>query len=252
MLAALPVRLTAGPVAASAVRGLSPVRLTLWIAWGAVFLAALAVALLLGGVVQLSQRRAAFVSAVTHELRTPLTTFHMYTEMLSEGMVSDARQRQRVSRHLADRGLAADAPRGERPGLRPAGAWAAGGAAGRVDVVAVAAADRRPAGRPRPAGRHGVDCGRRRRGRSDRAGEPFGGGADPFQSRRQRLQVCGDCRRPADPLVGREGRRLRAGWQFATMVRASPRRPPGGCSALSASRPTKRPPRPPASAWAWP
>jgi signal transduction histidine kinase len=31
---------------------------------------------------------------VTHELRTPLTTFHMYTEMLSEGMVPDARQRQ--------------------------------------------------------------------------------------------------------------------------------------------------------------
>jgi K+-sensing histidine kinase KdpD len=37
----------------------------------------------------LSERRAAFVSAVTHELRTPLTTFKMYSEMLAEGMVPD-------------------------------------------------------------------------------------------------------------------------------------------------------------------
>ncbi|MCL4191805.1 MAG: HAMP domain-containing histidine kinase, partial [Thermoguttaceae bacterium] len=35
-----------------------------------------------------------FVSAVTHELRTPLTTFHMYTEMLAEGMVSEPQRRQ--------------------------------------------------------------------------------------------------------------------------------------------------------------
>ena len=33
---------------------------------------------------ELSERRAAFVSAVTHELRTPLTTFRMYAEMLAE------------------------------------------------------------------------------------------------------------------------------------------------------------------------
>jgi signal transduction histidine kinase len=94
MLAALPVWLVPGPLPAAGSRGLSPVQLTLWIAWGAVLLAALAVALLLGGVVRLSQRRAAFVSAVTHELRTPLTTFHVYTEMLSEGMIPDAHQRQ--------------------------------------------------------------------------------------------------------------------------------------------------------------
>ncbi len=64
------------------------------IAWGCVLLAATAVAALLWGVLRLSDRRAAFVSAVTHELRTPLTTFHMYTEMLAEGMVTgeDARQ----------------------------------------------------------------------------------------------------------------------------------------------------------------
>ena len=40
--------------------------------------------------VTLSERRGAFVSAVTHELRTPLTTFRMYAEMLADGMVPDA------------------------------------------------------------------------------------------------------------------------------------------------------------------
>ena len=50
------------------------------------------VAILLHGVLQLSERRASFVSAVTHELRTPLTTFQMYSEMLSEGMVEPAKQ----------------------------------------------------------------------------------------------------------------------------------------------------------------
>jgi signal transduction histidine kinase len=52
------------------------------------------VAALLWGVVRLSERRAAFVSAVTHELRTPLTTFRLYAEMLAEGMVPDSQRRQ--------------------------------------------------------------------------------------------------------------------------------------------------------------
>jgi signal transduction histidine kinase len=56
-------------------------------------LSGLAAALLLHQVVSLSERRAAFVSAVTHELRTPLTTFRLYSEMLAEGMVSDESQR---------------------------------------------------------------------------------------------------------------------------------------------------------------
>jgi signal transduction histidine kinase len=55
---------------------------------------AVAAALMLHGVVTLSERRGAFVSAVTHELRTPLTTFRMYAEMLSAGMVPDAAKRQ--------------------------------------------------------------------------------------------------------------------------------------------------------------
>jgi signal transduction histidine kinase len=49
---------------------------------------------LLRAVMALSERRAAFVSAVTHELRTPLTTFRMYAEMLSQGMVRDEGDRR--------------------------------------------------------------------------------------------------------------------------------------------------------------
>jgi signal transduction histidine kinase len=60
-----------------------------------VLLAALAAFVLLRGAVVLSERRGAFVSAVTHELRTPLTTFRMYTEMLEGGMVPDEQKRQR-------------------------------------------------------------------------------------------------------------------------------------------------------------
>jgi len=94
MLAALPVRLVPGALASFDPGPASPIPLTLAVAWGCVLLAAAAVAALVGGVLRLSQRRAAFVSAVTHELRTPLTTFHMYTEMLGEGMVSDPARRQ--------------------------------------------------------------------------------------------------------------------------------------------------------------
>ncbi len=61
---------------------------------GALILAALAAAVLLQGILALSERRAAFVSAVTHELRTPLTTFRMYAEMLSQDMVRDETQRR--------------------------------------------------------------------------------------------------------------------------------------------------------------
>lgn len=94
MLAALPVKLITGPVALDPLPAWSPSRITLAVAWGGVLLAALAVALLLHGTLSLSERRGAFVSAVTHELRTPLTTFKMYSEMLAEDMVPDAEKRK--------------------------------------------------------------------------------------------------------------------------------------------------------------
>ena len=88
-LAALPVQLEPGAVLSSVEPYWSPLRLSLITAWTCVLLAALAVGGLVSGVISLSERRGAFVSAVTHELRTPLTTFRLYTEMLASGMVSD-------------------------------------------------------------------------------------------------------------------------------------------------------------------
>jgi len=100
ILAALPVRLEPGrpAVAIGAVR--SPVRLFLTIAWCCVVLAAAAVVVLLFGTITLSERRAAFVSAVTHELRTPLTTFRLYTDLLADGLVKDEAKRKRYLQTL--------------------------------------------------------------------------------------------------------------------------------------------------------
>ncbi len=93
LLAVLPVQLVV-PRVELVLDPWSSSRISLIIAWLFLTLATLAVAMLLRGVVALSERRAAFVSAVTHELRTPLTTFHLYAEMLAAGMVSDPQQRQ--------------------------------------------------------------------------------------------------------------------------------------------------------------
>ncbi|HUT52172.1 MAG TPA: HAMP domain-containing sensor histidine kinase [bacterium] len=93
MLAALPVKLEPGPLPQGLVRQDSAVNLVLALAWISAIIAAIAVGALLLAAVSLSERRAAFVSAVTHELRTPLTTLRMYTEMLAEGMVPDEEKR---------------------------------------------------------------------------------------------------------------------------------------------------------------
>lgn len=93
--AALPLLLAPGEVVDNGEPATRPIVVSLAVAWACVSLAAVAVALLLWGVVRLSERRAAFVSAVTHELRTPLTTFQMYAEMLAENMVPEAAERQR-------------------------------------------------------------------------------------------------------------------------------------------------------------
>jgi len=105
MLASLPVELVVpaaakpAPVESPAETGtaLSPIRASLILAWIGVLVAACAVAVVLRKVVALSERRAAFVSAVTHELRTPLTTFRMYAEMLSAGMVRDEQKKQQYA-----------------------------------------------------------------------------------------------------------------------------------------------------------
>jgi signal transduction histidine kinase len=90
MLASIPARLVPGFSPDEPALPWSPVRLSLWIAWACLTLAAVSVGLVLRGALSLSERRGTFVSAVTHELRTPLTTFRLYTEMLDEGMVVGA------------------------------------------------------------------------------------------------------------------------------------------------------------------
>lgn len=107
MLASIPARLivpeNAAPATASFFSALaagSPTHVTLTIAWAGALLAAGAVAVLLSGVMTLSERRGAFVSAVTHELRTPLTTLRMYTEMLADGMISDPAQQESYHKTL--------------------------------------------------------------------------------------------------------------------------------------------------------
>jgi signal transduction histidine kinase len=92
-LAALPAELVPGALVIRDEAGGAPAWWLLVIAWSGVSIAVGAVGLLLWGAVELSERRGAFVSAVTHELRTPLTTFRLYTEMLSEGMVPTEQRR---------------------------------------------------------------------------------------------------------------------------------------------------------------
>jgi signal transduction histidine kinase len=79
---------------------------SLGIAWGGFMLAALSTAWLIAGVIQLSERRSTFASAVTHELRTPLTTFRLYSEMLDGDMLTSPEQRQTYTK-----GLVAEADR---------------------------------------------------------------------------------------------------------------------------------------------
>ena len=92
-LVALPVRLELSPSMLSATDESSwPAALV--VAWVMLALTAAAIGWLLWQTLHLSERRAAFVSAVTHELRTPLTTFRLYTEMLTDGVVQDPEQQK--------------------------------------------------------------------------------------------------------------------------------------------------------------
>ena len=73
--------------------GWTPLRIGLACAWSAVVVALLAIGL--GGwtLLDLSERRIRFVSAVTHELRTPLTTLRLYLDLLSSGLVTEETQK---------------------------------------------------------------------------------------------------------------------------------------------------------------
>lgn len=93
-MAALPFRLDAIPDgAAAADPGWTTLRVGLALAWAAALVALLAVGLGGWSLLDLSERRIRFVSAVTHELRTPLTTLRLYLDMLTGGLVRDPVQR---------------------------------------------------------------------------------------------------------------------------------------------------------------
>ncbi|MEQ1748981.1 MAG: HAMP domain-containing sensor histidine kinase [Prosthecobacter sp.] len=101
-LVTLPVKLLTGKVPVSQIDLGSPLKPALAIAWACLIAAALAIAFVLHRAVLLSERRGAFVSAVTHELRTPLTTFRLYSEMLADDMVPDPERRREYLNTLCD------------------------------------------------------------------------------------------------------------------------------------------------------
>jgi signal transduction histidine kinase len=93
-LASLPLRLNPGAPPLDPATPRSSVRAALGVAWGGFLLAGLVAAVVLRQAVSLSERRGAFVSAVTHELRTPLTTFRLYTDLLAQGMIPSEEDRR--------------------------------------------------------------------------------------------------------------------------------------------------------------
>src|SRR5205823_5375813 len=93
MMTALPVQLNPGPMTASMLPGWSPMRTGLLLAW----IAALGALTVVGfggwSLLDLSERRVRFVSAVTHELRTPLTTLRLYLDMLTSGLITEEQKK---------------------------------------------------------------------------------------------------------------------------------------------------------------
>lgn len=101
-LVTLPLRLLPGTLPLAQAEADFFLKPALLLAWLCLFAAATAIAFVLHRAMALSERRAAFVSAVTHELRTPLTTFRLYSEMLADDMVPDPIQRRSYLQTLCD------------------------------------------------------------------------------------------------------------------------------------------------------
>ncbi len=104
-LAALPVAIVPQAIIAAG-PDWSPTHTALMLCWLGLAAAAIVAGLALGRLIALSERRAAFVSAVTHELRTPLTTFRLYSDLLARDMVSSEQDRKeylQTLRREADR-----------------------------------------------------------------------------------------------------------------------------------------------------
>ncbi|HYH68235.1 MAG TPA: HAMP domain-containing sensor histidine kinase, partial [Urbifossiella sp.] len=100
-MTALPVQLDPGPAPAPPPIGWSPLRIGLALAWAAALIAFGAIGLAGWSLIDLSERRFRFVSAVTHELRTPLTSLRLYLDLLLSGMVQDEGKRTEYLSTLA-------------------------------------------------------------------------------------------------------------------------------------------------------
>jgi signal transduction histidine kinase len=79
----------------------TPLRVGLALAWAAALIALGAVGLGGWSLLDLSERRIRFVSAVTHELRTPLTTLRLYLDLLNSGLISEEKQRDEYLKTLS-------------------------------------------------------------------------------------------------------------------------------------------------------
>lgn len=93
--------------AALPTRTMTPLRLTLAVAWLATLTALTGVGLALASSARVAARRAAFVSAVAHELRTPLTGFRLHADLLASGALAA----DEPARHAAALAISADAAR---------------------------------------------------------------------------------------------------------------------------------------------
>ncbi|GAA5484709.1 sensor histidine kinase [Haloferula sargassicola] len=94
-LASFPWKLVPGEAAAGPEGVGAAVIRSLAVGWLAVIVALVAGTATVLKIMRLSERRAAFVSAVTHELRTPLTTFRLYSDLLAGGLVKDEEKKAR-------------------------------------------------------------------------------------------------------------------------------------------------------------
>ncbi|MDB5307298.1 MAG: arcB, partial [Gemmataceae bacterium] len=94
VMTALPVQFDPGPAPEPPPPGWTPLRFGLVLAWTAAVIAFAAVGLCGWSLIDLSERRIRFVSAVTHELRTPLTSLRLYLDLLLSGMVQDEEKRK--------------------------------------------------------------------------------------------------------------------------------------------------------------
>jgi signal transduction histidine kinase len=99
-MAAIPAKLDPGPVPAPTPETWTPLRLGLALGWFAALVALAGIGFGGRALIDLSERRIRFVSAVTHELRTPLTSLRLYLDLLTSGMIEDEEKQKEYLRTL--------------------------------------------------------------------------------------------------------------------------------------------------------